>query len=181
MNVSKNHDMENEGRKEVNNDIDEMESILQSSLNNDKEYEIKQLAIRKKRIMKRKTVGTISSTKKKTFETSNSIKEKADDSKTSQKDDGMVILDETPLCTRIVNHMKLSSLFIFHRDWQIRKLIRKMVNRDEFNYIIFALILCNIVVLCFDNPWVKPSSTSEYCLFFFNYFFNSFTFVITGD
>ena len=40
VNVSKNHDMENEGRKEVNNDIDEMESILQSSLNNDKEYEI---------------------------------------------------------------------------------------------------------------------------------------------
>ena len=29
VNVSKNHDMENEGRKEVNNDIDEMESILQ--------------------------------------------------------------------------------------------------------------------------------------------------------
>ena len=179
VNVSQNHEMDNEGREEVNNDIDEMESILQSSLNNDKEYEIKQLAIRKKRIMKRKTVGTISSTKKKTFTTSNSIKEKADDSKTSQKDDGMVILDETPLCTRIINHMKLSSLFIFHRDWKIRKIIKKMVNRDEFNYIIFALILCNIVVLCFDNPWVKPSSTSEYCLFFFNYFFN-IIFLIEG-
>lgn len=111
--------------------------------------------------------------------TTNSIHEKVEEVKTIKKEETMIIIDETPIYEKIINHMKNSSLFIFHRDWKIRKLIRKMVKRQEFNYIIFALIFCNIIVLCFDNPWVKPNSTSDYCLVFFNYFFN-IIFIIEG-
>ena len=73
---------------------------------------------------------------------------------------------------RIKEHMKNSSLFIFHKNWKLTKFIRKLTHSNEFNYIIFILIIISIIVLCFDNPWVRENSAEQKTIKYLNYFFN---------
>ena len=108
-----------------------------------------------------------------------SIHEKLESLRSIKTKESFIFLDKPPCYKKFLSYMKNSSLFIFHKDSIIRKNVKKLVNRREFNYIIFALILGNIVLLCFDNPWVKPNSVEENALYFFNYFFNV-VFIIEG-
>ena len=74
---------------------------------------------------------------------------------------------------RIKTHMINSSLFIFHKDWKITKSIKKITYSNEFNNVIFILIMINIIVISLDNPWVREKSAEERTIKILKYFFNS--------
>ena len=72
----------------------------------------------------------------------------------------------------ILEYMKNSSLFIFHKNCLIRKLIRKLVYNWIFNLVILILIILNCIEMCLDNNWIAPHSKRKKILNFLNKFFN---------
>ena len=70
----------------------------------------------------------------------------------------LVLKIKPPLKVRIIEHMKNSSLFIFNKDWAFTKLIKQIANSNEFNYIVFIVIILSIIIIAFDNPYVRPNS-----------------------
>ena len=49
------------------------------------------------------------------------FKEKTDKDHHKAEENILVSKNEIPLWKKIFNHMRMSSLFIFHRDWKLRK------------------------------------------------------------
>ena len=84
-----------------------------------------------------------------------------------------------PLKIRIKEHLKHSSLFIFHKDWKITKLVKQISNSIEFNYIMLIIIIVSIIIIAFDNPWVRPNSVQYTTINISNYFIN-ICFIIEG-
>ena len=74
-------------------------------------------------------------------------------------------------------YMKNSSLFIFHKDLTIRKLIKKLVYHRFFNFVILLLIILNCIEMCLDNNWIDPDSKKKSAINIINKFFN-ITFLI---
>lgn len=56
----------------------------------------------------------------------------------------------------LIDYMRKSSLFIFHRDSKFRKFIKKLIEHNFFDYTITVIIIINCVLLCLDTPWVDP-------------------------
>ena len=87
-----------------------------------------------------------------------------------------------PICINThecFEYMRNSSLFMFHIKSSFRMFIRKLVRHKIFNYIIILLIIGNIVVLAFDNAWLKPGTRSEKWVTKLNLVFN-ILFIIEG-
>ena len=84
-----------------------------------------------------------------------------------------------PFKIRIKEHLKHSSLFIFHKDWKFTKFIKQISNSTEFNYIMFIIIIISIIVIAFDNAWVRPNSVQYTTINISNYFIN-ICFIIEG-
>ena len=91
----------------------------------------------------------------------------------------LVLKIKPPLKVRIIEHMKNSSLFIFNKDWAFTKLIKQIANSNEFNYIVFIVIILSIIIIAFDNPYVRPNSAEYITLNVCNYGINLF-FIIEG-
>jgi len=72
----------------------------------------------------------------------------------------------------ILEYMKNSSLFIFHKNLILRKLIRKLVYNWVFSFVILLLIILNCMEMCLDNNWIAPHSKKKKILNFLNKFFN---------
>ena len=80
-------------------------------------------------------------------------------------------------CQKLIDYCKESSFFIFHRESIFRKKIKEMVYSKEFNYIIYLLIIINIIIICIDNEWVIGNSTQEYFIKGINIFLNCVFFI----
>ena len=72
----------------------------------------------------------------------------------------------------IWDYMKNSSLFIFHKDSNIRKFLKKIVYHEIFNLVIIILIILNCFEMCLDNNWIDPNSKYKKSLNYMNKFFN---------
>ena len=87
--------------------------------------------------------------------------QKKKENKKQKKEKTNEKIEESSL-NKIIDYCKNSSLFIFHKDSAFRKNIKLMVNSNEFNNIIYILILINTVIICIDNEWIIPNSSQEY-------------------
>ena len=65
-------------------------------------------------------------------------------------------------CEKLIDYCKESSLFIFHRESNFRKNIKAIVHSNEFRYIIYLLIIINIIIISIDNEWVIDNSRQQY-------------------
>ena len=84
---------------------------------------------------------------------------------------------EKSTCEKIIVYCKESSLFIFHRESNFRKNIKTMIHSKEFNYIIYLLIVINIIIICIDNEWIIENSRQEYFIKGVSMFLNCVFFI----
>lgn len=64
-----------------------------------------------------------------------------------------------------------SSLFIFHKDFLVRRMITKISESTYFEYIIAFFIILNCATIILDTPWNDPSSNISLYVKYSNYTF----------